>query len=277
MHRPKGMRKVLLSILMVCLVPLIVYGENEHFETLNVGDEVFRDVTVTRVTSTDIYFTHAAGMGNAKLKKLQPDIQDLFDYDPEGAAEIEESRKQGAAVFSAQMQRQRELDFKRAEIARRQAAREALLQEQRARQLAVSSPGPGGLINKKAPAIAVEKWLTPAPNHAGKFVLIDFWATWCGPCRQIIPHLNSLHQRFSDQLVIIGLSSEPEAVVRKMTRPKMDYHSAIDTRGLTATQIGVTSIPHVLLVDPSGIVRYQGHPSSLTEQALQAILTRHGS
>lgn len=271
------MRKSLLIIMMACLVPLIGRAGDKHFETFNVGDDVFRDVTVTSVTSTDIYFTHDAGMGNAKLKKLEPEVQRLFDYDPEGAAAIEESRKQGADLYAARMQKQRELDFQRAEVARRQEAREAMLAEQRARQQPAGAPRPGGLINRKAPAIAVEKWLTPKPDYAGKFLLIDFWATWCGPCRQSIPHLNSLNQRFPDKLVIIGLSSEPEAAVRKMSSPKIDYHSAIDTRGITATQIGVTSIPHVLLIDPSGIVRYQGHPSALTEQALQVILTRYGS
>jgi thiol-disulfide isomerase/thioredoxin len=271
------MRKSLSSFMMVCLVPLIVHGGDKHFETLNVGDDVFRDVTVTSVTPTDIYFTHAAGMGNAKLKKLEPEVQRLFDFDPEGAAAIEESRKQGADLYAARMQKQRVLELQRAEIARRQEAREAMLTEQRANQQARTLPRPGGLINRKAPPVAVEKWLTPKPDYTGKFVLIDFWATWCGPCRQSIPHLNSLHGKFSGKLVIIGLSSEPEAAVRKMSSPKIDYHSAIDTRGITATQIGVTSIPHVLLIDPSGIVRYQGHPSALTEQVIQALLSRYGS
>ena len=54
--------------------------------------------------------------------------------------------------------------------------------------------------------MGVEKWLTDAPDLNGKFVLVDMWATWCGPCRRSIPHLNELYAKFKDRLVVIGLS-----------------------------------------------------------------------
>src|SRR5258707_8840812 len=71
------------------------------------------------------------------------------------------------------------------------------------------------VLGQKAPEFVVEKWLTPEPNTKGKFVLIDFWATWCPPCREAIPELNGFQKKFPDKLVVIGVSDEPEAAVTK--------------------------------------------------------------
>ena len=133
-------------------------------------------------------------------------------------------------------------------------------------------------LNQKAPDLVVEKWLTKEPNRQGQFVLIDFWATWCGPCRKAIPELNALHKKFGDKLVVIGLSDEPEAKVKGMTTPKMDYAVAIDTQARMKRAVGVTGIPHVLIIDPQGIVRWEGFPLldgfELTEQVVADILAK---
>src|SRR4051812_13554317 len=54
------------------------------------------------------------------------------------------------------------------------------------------------VLNQKAPELVVEKWLTEKPDTKGKFVLIDFWATWCPPCRKAIPELNAFKKKFGD-------------------------------------------------------------------------------
>src|SRR5437879_13912365 len=71
-------------------------------------------------------------------------------------------------------------------------------------------------LNQKAPDLVVEKWLTKEPDRKGKFVLIDFWATWCPPCRKAIPELNALHKKFGDKLIVIGLSDEHEPNVKSL-------------------------------------------------------------
>src|SRR5438105_1695143 len=98
-------------------------------------------------------------------------------------------------------------------------------------------------LGQKAPDLIVEKWLTKEPDRKGKFVLIDFWATWCGPCRKAIPELNALHKKFADKLVVIGISDEPEAKVKSMTDPAIKYFSAIDTRARTKKTIEVKEFP----------------------------------
>jgi len=134
-------------------------------------------------------------------------------------------------------------------------------------------------LNQKAPEFIVEKWLGPEPNRQGKFILVDFWATWCGPCRKAIPELNRIHKNFGEKLVVIGLSNEKEEVVRKMTDPQMTYFVAVDTQERLKRQVGVTGIPHVIIIDPKGIVRWEGFPLlpgfELTEAVVKQILGKY--
>jgi thiol-disulfide isomerase/thioredoxin len=133
-------------------------------------------------------------------------------------------------------------------------------------------------LNQKAPRFEVEKWLTATPDTKGKFVLIDYWATWCGPCRKAIPELNAFHKKFGDKLVVIGISDESEEAVKKMTEPKMDYFVAIDTKARMKKALEVQGIPHVIIMDPDGIVRWEGFPLldgfELTEKVVADILAK---
>lgn len=115
-------------------------------------------------------------------------------------------------------------------------------------------------LNEKAPELTVETWLSEEPDTQGKFVLIDFWATWCGPCRKAIPELNEFQKEFKDNLVVIGLSEENAEKVKAMETPVIEYSSAIDTKGTMKNTLEVKGIPHVILIDPHGIVRWEGFP-----------------
>lgn len=135
------------------------------------------------------------------------------------------------------------------------------------------------ILNEKAPEIVVEKWLTEKPNTDGKFVIVDFWATWCGPCRKAIPELNEFSKKFKDDVVVIGLSKEDEAKVKSMTEPVIEYYSAIDTQGRTSEELEIQGIPHVIVIDPQGIVRWEGFPTlkdhQLTEEVLAGLIKKY--
>ena len=132
------------------------------------------------------------------------------------------------------------------------------------------------VLGQKAPEFIVEKWLTAAPETKGKFVLIDFWATWCPPCRKAIPELNGFQKKFAGKLVVIGVSDEPDEAVRKLSDPKVDYASAIDPQARMKKALEVKGIPHCIIVDPAGIVRWEGFPflggHELTEKVIEEIL-----
>jgi thiol-disulfide isomerase/thioredoxin len=136
------------------------------------------------------------------------------------------------------------------------------------------------VLGQKAPELVVEKWLGAKPDTAGKFLLIDFWATWCPPCRATIPELNAFARKFGDRLVVIGVSDEPEATVRRFRDPQIEYFSAIDTQARMKRAVEVKGIPHVIVVDPDGIVRWEGYPLlagyRLTEQVVAGVLEKYG-
>jgi thiol-disulfide isomerase/thioredoxin len=126
---------------------------------------------------------------------------------------------------------------------------------------------------KPAPDFFVEKWLTNEPDRKGKVVLIDFWATWCPPCRATIPELNGYQQKFKDDLVVIGISDEsPDVLKPFIANTAMSYAVASDTSKQMNQAIHVKGIPHVLIISTDGIVRWQGFPLSDQEPLTEAIV-----
>jgi thiol-disulfide isomerase/thioredoxin len=135
------------------------------------------------------------------------------------------------------------------------------------------------ILNQKAPELIVEEWITNKPVTEGKFVLVDFWATWCGPCKRAIPELNVFSKKFSDKLVVIGLSDEPVETVNQLKDVKIEYFSAVDTKARIKNKLDVKGIPHCILIDPKGIVRWEGFPSlseaPLTEEVIAKLLEKY--
>ncbi len=128
----------------------------------------------------------------------------------------------------------------------------------------------------KAPDFVVEKWLTDKPDTNGKYLLIEFWATWCRQCRRAVPGINDIHRKFADELVVIGISDEEEQIVRKFRELKIEYHVATDTLARMKNDLGVFGIPHCIIVEPDGYVVWEGFPllkgHELTEEVVEKIL-----
>ncbi len=134
-------------------------------------------------------------------------------------------------------------------------------------------------MDQKAPEIVVEKWLSDKPEYKGKFIIIDYWATSCRPCVAVIPELNRFSKKFKNDLVVIGITSETEAQVKRMITPKIEYYVASDPTGRMAKQLKIRGIPHVIVIDPDGIVRWEGLPTlgghELTEKVVADIIKKY--
>jgi thiol-disulfide isomerase/thioredoxin len=129
-------------------------------------------------------------------------------------------------------------------------------------------------IGDAAPPITIDTWLkgSPVPQlKKGETYVVEFWATWCGPCKRSIPHLTELQKRFKDKNVtIIGISSserkgldDVKPFVETMG-DKMNYTIAWDkdktTYGAWMAAAGQNGIPTAFVVNGQGQIAWIGHP-----------------
>lgn len=94
----------------------------------------------------------------------------------------------------------------------------------------------------------------------GHVVLLDFFATWCGPCRESMPHLTALYRRLAPRgLHVIGISNEePQVVAGAAERFRLDYPLAADQGSDIGAQYFIHTLPTVVLIDKRGQVRHIG-------------------
>ena len=138
-----------------------------------------------------------------------------------------------------------------------------------------------------APKIRVASWAqgeAVKELEGDKVYIVEFWATWCGPCIQSIPHLNDIHKKYRDKgLVVIGQnlgedSGKVSSFVQSMGG-KMTYRVTVDDKAeggwmgqhwLTAA--GQNGIPCAFVVNKAGKIAYIGHPMEMKESLLEKLL-----
>lgn len=130
------------------------------------------------------------------------------------------------------------------------------------------------------PVVPVAGAKVPGPEDLqGKVVVLDFWATWCGACKLLSPHLSRLQKTYGPQgLAVIALTTEEENVVaRAVEKQRMAYTVARDPDKAATASFGVRSLPTLFVIDRSGIIREvfvgfaPGKPAAL-EAVIQRLL-----
>jgi len=115
-------------------------------------------------------------------------------------------------------------------------------------------------------------------NWTGKVILVNFWATWCPPCREEIPEMILLQRQFRDQLLIVGVSEDddtPANVWRFAQHSRINYPIVMATPEVIAAYGGVPALPTTFLIDTQGRVvgKHAGlHPMETYVLEIRALL-----
>ena len=138
-------------------------------------------------------------------------------------------------------------------------------------------------LGDPAAALIIKDWVKGKPVDVkdGKNIyVVEFWATWCGPCKTSIPHLTEMQTKFKDKgVVFVGISDEPVATVKPFVEKmaeKMAYTVACDTDRKTSQgymeAFGQGGIPTAFVVGKNGQVIWLGHPMADLEKTLEQII-----
>ena len=120
-----------------------------------------------------------------------------------------------------------------------------------------------------APMPEMRKWLTDKPELEGKFLVVEFWRTWCGACKRMTPLMNTLQKKYGAELAVVGITGEAEEKVRAYAGPKKEYFLALDQSQPVKAMAGAA--------DPLPEVKEEASPiATLPDQAAGPVTDRPG-
>ncbi|AKS40741.1 TlpA family protein disulfide reductase [Wenzhouxiangella marina] len=113
-----------------------------------------------------------------------------------------------------------------------------------------------------------------------QLLLVNFWATWCAPCRREMPLLDQAQRTHGDQLTVLGIAiDDPGAVIEFLDSTPVSYPILVGSTDVVATQRAwgnaAGALPYTVLVDREGIIRWQ-HLGEVSEEELAEKLAAHG-
>jgi thiol-disulfide isomerase/thioredoxin len=137
-------------------------------------------------------------------------------------------------------------------------------------------------VGKAAPPIIITDWIANVPadkDLTTRPVVLEFWATWCAPCLEAVPHLNELQSQFAHtDLRFVSLTDEPVEKVNRLLK-RIPFQSVVASDQSKKTQIaygngktGLEAFPLTVFIDTKGIIRWIGNPNYLDKEILQNLL-----
>ena len=130
---------------------------------------------------------------------------------------------------------------------------------------------------KPAPKLGLKGWINSKPlsleDLKGKIVVLDFWATWCGPCIRAVPHTNEMMEKYADEdVVFIGVcaKSGSEKMAATVKEHGIKYPVAVDAGANAAYR--ANSFPDYYLIDRAGVLRWADIANADVEKAIGILL-----
>jgi cytochrome c biogenesis protein CcmG, thiol:disulfide interchange protein DsbE len=109
----------------------------------------------------------------------------------------------------------------------------------------------------------------PLDRWRGKVVLLDFWASWCGPCRESFPWMNELQRRYGADLIVVAVNmdQDPKLAAQFLAASPAMFRIEYDPQGKLATQFDVSTLPMSFLIDRNGRIRSAHRGFTARQQA----------
>jgi thiol-disulfide isomerase/thioredoxin len=147
-----------------------------------------------------------------------------------------------------------------------------------------AADGPAGVteISGRAPALSgttLQGDTFASSDHTGRVLVVNFWATWCGPCRREQPALSAAEaEQGEDGAVFLGVNYRDDAAAARAYLEEFDvvYPSLEDPSGSIAYRFGVPYLPATVIVDGSGELRFRA-VGALDEATLRSLIERASS